>query len=83
MPFDLLAATAADMPALVSVFRVAFEDDPNFKWMTPDCDPAIVYSRDLENFRKDWDRPGRRHFKVLDRENGSVALLCVLLRAVL
>ena len=83
MPFDLLAATADDLPALVSIFEEAFKDDPNFKLMNPGCDPAIVFSRSLKRFRKDGGRPGRRHFKVIDRESGSVALSRVLLRAAL
>jgi hypothetical protein len=82
MPFDLQAATAADLPALVSVFQAAFDDNPHFKCMSPGCDPAVVRSRNLKLFRKDWDKPGRRHFKVLDRENGYVALLCILSGAI-
>ena len=70
MSFDLLAATAADLPVLVSVFHAAFEDDPNFKWMCPSCDPAEVYSRNLEFFRIELGKPGRRYFKVVDKENG-------------
>ena len=83
MPFDLQAATAADLPALVSVFQAAFDDNPHFKCMSSGGDPAVVRSRNLKLFRKDWDKPGRRHFKVIDRESGSVALSRVLLRAAL
>jgi hypothetical protein len=68
MPFDLFAATIADLPAVVSVFHAAFDEDPNFKWMCPDCDPAEIYSWNLENFRQTWNKPGRRLFKAVDMD---------------
>jgi arginine/ornithine N-succinyltransferase beta subunit len=69
-PFVLQPATAEDLPELALIFQLAFEKDPNFSYLSAGTTLDDRVARGTLGYQKEFVKPGRRYFKVVDQENG-------------
>ena len=68
MPFLIQPASIEDVPAIVTVFRAAFRDDPIIHQLMCDVEPSTKYDYDIANFSKytrDSHLTGSRFVKVI------------------
>jgi hypothetical protein len=70
MTFTVLPAEREDLRTLVEIFHEAFATHPEFSLIYAKCDMEEVIRRDVEDYEREFDIPGRRFFKLVDGENG-------------
>lgn len=75
MPFEVAPASLSDIPEIVEVAIAGFASEPLFSQMKQDCLTSDLVECLIPAYSRAFETPGVRFFKVVNTENGSVALV--------
>ena len=73
MPFKVLPAEATDIPDIVAIHQVTWDNDPIVGKLFPNVDPKAQYDYDLDFYKKKFETKeltGSVTHKVVETESG-------------
>ncbi|KAL8926238.1 MAG: hypothetical protein Q9172_001880 [Xanthocarpia lactea] len=75
MPFKVLPAEATDIPDIVAIHQVTWDNDPIVSRLFPNVDPKTQYDYDVDFYKKKFDTKdltGSVMHKVVETESGKL-----------